>query len=106
MTSLIADEGMLTILSQAKELTEIRDSSGKVIGFFAPVALENAHIYAKIAAGIDPLEIQRRKEWKEPGVSTREVFEHLKSLTKDAQMREYLQAKIDRLVERDRCATP
>ena len=34
MTSLVADDAMLAVLGQAKGLAEIRDSNGKVIGFF------------------------------------------------------------------------
>jgi hypothetical protein len=106
MTRLTADDAMLALLRQAKELAEVCDASGRVVGFFAPVALEHAATYAEAAARIDPAEIQRRKT--EPGrnYTTREVFEHLLSLTQDEKMRASLQTTIERLAERDRCDTP
>ena len=82
MITLMADETMLAILAQAKELAEIRDASGKVIGFFAPIALPQAGQYANAAAHIDPAAIQRAKEEKGPGRTTAEVLENLKSLEK------------------------
>lgn len=82
MISLIADNQMLAILSQAKELAEIRDPSGQVIGFFAPVAQDRAHLYAQAAATADPLEIQRRKAPDRKTHSTEEVLKHLDSLEK------------------------
>lgn len=105
MITLTADEKMLAVLNQAKELAEVRDASGKVVGFFAPIAYENAKAYANAAAHIDPHEIARRKATNQKGHSTREVFEHLLSLTTDEEMRRLLQVKIDRLKERDECAS-
>jgi hypothetical protein len=77
MTSLVADDAMLAVLGQAKGLAEIRDSNGKVIGFFAPVALEKAHLYAEAAARIDPVEMHRREQDRQPGHTTEEVLERL-----------------------------
>jgi hypothetical protein len=106
MTSLTADGDMLAVLSQVKDLAEIRDSSGKVIGFFAPIAIENAKAYANAAAHIDPMEIARQKSLNDKGKNTREVFVHLLSLTKKEEERAYLQKKIDSLRERDECTAP
>ena len=83
MITLTVDETMLALLNQAnQELAEIRDASGKVIGFFAPVATDHAHLYADVAAHCDPAEIKRRKEETQPGHTTAEVLEHLRSLEK------------------------
>jgi hypothetical protein len=82
MISLTVDDGMLAVLSQAKELAEIRDASGKVIGFFAPVALERAPLYARAAASVDPTEVQRRKQAGHKTHTTQEVMERLDSLEK------------------------
>ena len=82
MTSLTADDNMLRILSQVNELAEIRDASGRVIGFFAPVSVERADLYAQAAAQVDPTEIQRRKEPGRKTHTTQEVLDHLKSLEK------------------------
>ena len=80
MISLIADDKMQATLSQVKELAEIRDSSGKVIGFFAPLALPDAQFYANAAAHIDPAEIKRRKEAGGKTCTTEELLHHLKAL--------------------------
>ncbi len=42
MSHLIAGPEMLAVLSRAKELTEIRDGTGNVVGFFAPAASATA----------------------------------------------------------------
>jgi len=106
MTSVTADDKLSELLSQVKGLVEVRDARGKVIGFFAPVAVESAPQYARAAAHIDRAELQRRKEAKEKGRTTKEVFERLKDLTSDEDSRTYLQQKIDGLTERDRCDIP
>jgi hypothetical protein len=106
MTQLVVDDAMLTILSQAKGLAEVRDGLGRLVGFYAPAGTQNARLYAQAASRIDPEEIKRRKAEPGPYHTTREVFEHPKSQTQDEQTRAYLQNKIDRLTERDECATP
>lgn len=103
MITLTADEKMLAILNQATGLAEIRDAGGKVVGFFAPIALPQAGRYANAAAHIDPTEIARRKSAKENGHTTREVFEHLLTLTKDEPLRADLHKHLEVLKERDRC---
>jgi hypothetical protein len=80
MTSLTADDAMLATLRQAQGLAEIRDPTGRVIGFFAPVSVEHADLYAQAAAQVDPTEIQRRKAAGGKPHTTQEVLDHLKSL--------------------------
>jgi hypothetical protein len=80
MSHLTVDDATLALLGQAKDLVELRDGSGRVIGFFAPVSLEQAHRYAAAAARVDPTEMQRRKSDGQPGRSTAEVLQHLQSL--------------------------
>ena len=99
MVTLTANDAVLAVLGQVKELAEIRDASGTVIGFFAPA---NGLGDSKL----NPLEIARRKAANQPGRSTREVFEHLLSLTKDDRLRADLQNRIDVLKERDACGSP
>jgi hypothetical protein len=41
-------------LRGTKTLVEVRDEEGTVIGFFAPITLENASRYVEAAAGADP----------------------------------------------------
>ena len=80
MITLTADANMLAILSQAKGLAEIRDTSGKVIGFYAPSAIKDAQAYANAAAQIDREEIERRKHSKEPGVTHEEIWGRIRLL--------------------------
>ena len=82
MITLTADKRMLALLAQAKELAEIRDANGNVIGFFAPLSLPHAQEYAKAASQVDPTEIQQRKKDKQPGHTTKEVLDRLKSMEK------------------------
>jgi hypothetical protein len=44
MTTLTVDDATLALLRQAKGLTEIRDGTGAIVGFFAPVSMERAHL--------------------------------------------------------------
>ena len=50
---------MLALLAQAKELAEIRDANGNVLGFFAPLSLPHAQEYAKAASQVDPTQIPK-----------------------------------------------
>jgi hypothetical protein len=106
MSSIVADEKMLSLLSHVTGVTEIRDPNGKTIGFFAPAPLENADLRAKVAAHISPEELRRRRESKLPGHTTREVLEHLKTLTTDERALAHLQGVINEVAQRDRCDTP
>jgi hypothetical protein len=45
MITLTADDAVLAALRQATELVEIRDAKGTVVGYFAPVSAERAHLY-------------------------------------------------------------
>jgi hypothetical protein len=88
MTTLIVDEPMLARLREAKGLIVFRDTSGKIVGHFSP-------------AGIDWVEIQRRKDPNRRGYTTRQVFEHLMTLTQDEKELAHLQQLIDQLAETD-----
>jgi hypothetical protein len=80
MITLTADDTLLAVLKQTKGLAEIRDSAGTIVGFFAPVEMDRAHLYAQAAAQTDPQEIKRRKEAGGKTHTTQEVLDHLKSL--------------------------
>lgn len=82
MTSITADGDMLAALANVKELAEVRDGTGNVIGFFAPVTIEHAARYADAAAHLNPKEIKQAKEGNGPGRSTAEVLQRLQSLEK------------------------
>ncbi len=79
MTTLTADDAMLAVLGQASELAEIRDTTGTVVGFFAPVAIDRAPLFARAAAQADPAEVQRRKESGGKTYTTQEVLDRLRS---------------------------
>jgi hypothetical protein len=108
MIHLTADEHcLLKELSMFIEPVEISDGNGKLLGLFVPANLERGkQRYAEAGARIDAAEIERRKQSKEKGYTTKEVFEHLKSLTPDAEMQTYLQRLIEEIAERDKCASP
>jgi hypothetical protein len=80
MTKITVDSTTLAVLAQATSLAEVRDSSGTLIGFFAPASLEHADLYAQAAARINPQEIRRRAEAGGKTYTTGEVLEHLRSL--------------------------
>jgi hypothetical protein len=106
MTRVIADQEMLAALGRAKELVEIGDPNGNVIGFFAPVSLAHAARYAEFAARIDRKELDRRCSVEGgKGRSLREVYEHLLTLTTDPQGQAHLREQIAKLAERDQCTS-
>jgi hypothetical protein len=80
MTTITADGALLVALRQANGLTEIRDADGTVVGFFAPVSVERAHLYAQAAAQISPADVKRRKEEGGKTHTTQAVVQNLDSL--------------------------
>lgn len=106
MISFTLDEAAAAQLRQAEGLAEVRDPTGTVIGFFAPVRMAQAAAYATAAARIDRAELERRKNAPGKKYTTREVFEHLLSLTTDPAEQEHLRKLIAEVAERDRCTTP
>jgi hypothetical protein len=75
----VADDATLAVLRRASGLAEIRDAAGAVVGFFAPVSMDRAHLYAQAAAQIDPQEMRRRKEAGGKTHTTQEIVDHLQS---------------------------
>jgi hypothetical protein len=80
--TLTADDATLARLRLATDLAEVRDSSGRVVGFFAPVTMDRARLFALAAAQTDPAEVRRRKEAGGKTHTTQEVVDHLHSLEK------------------------
>ena len=120
MSSITANEEMLTVLRQATGVVEVCDAEGKVVGYLTPGATPwTRHVARAIAAfnagkdDYDPLTdgegaseidaIERQLSLNVKGYTLAEVYEHLKALTAEPELRDYLQKKIDRLTERDRC---
>lgn len=106
MGSIVANRTMIATLSQVKGLTEIRNSKGEIIGFFAPRNLQHARKYAELITRFDPGEIERRKRSGRKGYTTKEVFQRLQSMTKSRSMKSHLQKLIKGIEERDRCVLP
>jgi hypothetical protein len=105
MITLTADDAVLATLRQATGPAQIRDTKGNLVGFFAPANVGHVRLNGP-ATEADLPEIERRKATEPGGKTTREVFERLKSLTTDPAMQAYLQQKIDRLAEEERCGSP
>jgi hypothetical protein len=111
MKTLIADEGLLALLKQPYELVQIRDAGGRVIGFFATsgprldVSDETGKLLgsfvangAATEAAIKAVPGKKYKSW--------EVFEHLKAITPNVEMRAHLDKHIEELKARDGCDIP
>jgi hypothetical protein len=86
MVRLTADEATMAVLRMAKELAEIRDSNGTVVGFFAPVGLERAHHYAQ-AAATNPSNLQRGEQSQEGGELLHVVLARLRMLEQEIARR-------------------
>ena len=80
MLTITADAAALAAFRQAKVLAEVRDPDGNILGFFAPVSLDQAHLYAQAAASISPSEVKQRKEENGKTHTTQEVLQRLDSL--------------------------
>jgi hypothetical protein len=122
MPSITANEELLTVLRQAVGVVDVCDSDGKVVGYLTPVSTPGTRQLARAIAAFhagkddyDPFSdgddavavnaIERQMVANAKGCTLAEVYEHLQSLTADPGLRDYLQRKIDRLTERDRCDT-
>jgi hypothetical protein len=79
MLTVTADAAMKAALRQANGLAQVCDADGTVIGFFAPVSIERAALYAEAAASIDPT-LHKRQPKDGPNRTTAEVLDYLKTL--------------------------
>ena len=80
MASMTADNTLKNFLSRATEVTEIRDASGEVLGYYAPAAVADQVPAIRLVALFDPAELKRRKASTHPGYTFDQVKEHLRSL--------------------------
>jgi len=99
MTTIIADSAMKASLENVKDIAEVRSADGSLIGYFAATAVDQAKRYAAAFAKIDWDEVERRRKANRPGLTTRQVFQHLQSLTDDPAKRAELQKLIDARTE-------
>ena len=80
MSRLTADPTVQTFLGTLTEPTEIRDSSGRLLGLFTPASHFERDLYQQAARHFDPEETKRRKQSGRIGSTTQEVLAHLKGL--------------------------
>ncbi len=80
MNQITASDDLHSLLTPLTNLTEIRDSSGNILGYYAPAAESEKLLYRQAAAHFDPHEIQRRKKTEQRDYTLAEVFEHVRSL--------------------------
>jgi hypothetical protein len=84
MNTFTADHSLQQSLAKLPGLTEVRDSAGAIIGFFAPASKQlpspsEAAAYTQAAAQLDPDEMKRRKASNEPGQTTSQVLNRIAS---------------------------
>jgi hypothetical protein len=80
MNTFTVDPPLARSLLTLKGLTVIRDAGGEAIGYFSPACSDRSKAYSQAAAHFDADEMNRRKGQGEPGLTTAEVLERLKSL--------------------------
>ena len=81
MTTLNADETLVSYLSLLKEETIIRDAAGKRIGRFVPGELTDEEVYARAHEFMDLEEARRRKAApRGKGLTTEELLARLHAL--------------------------
>jgi hypothetical protein len=105
METLRVDQAPMWVLSHLTEPVEIVDADGKLVGRFTPDPQHVKELYGRSDHLPDPAEMLRQLTMKGPPCSTRELFEHLLSLTTDPQDQAHLRKIIQEVAERDGCRT-
>jgi hypothetical protein len=94
-------------LAMFVEPVEISDPAGKLIGLFVPANLERGkQLYQEAIATAELAGPQVKDQQVRRSSTTKEVFEHLLSLTEDKAEREHLEVLITEIAERDKCLSP
>jgi hypothetical protein len=70
-------------LEDLMQTTEIRDTGGRLIGYFTPASARDAELYARARQHFGREEIQRRKSEPHESYTTAEVLDHVRSLGSD-----------------------
>lgn len=97
MISLVANDITLAILSQARELAEVRDANGTVVGFFTPVTVRKGRTWVVAADHVDTVSLVNGQWAHELSYTTRQVFERILARAPDERGKAGLQQHIDRL---------
>ncbi|MGE3807688.1 MAG: hypothetical protein AB7K24_23750 [Gemmataceae bacterium] len=87
MNSVTIDEASRVALGQAKDVIEVRDRAGQVLGYFAPIARRNAALLAEALAHCDLEELKRRRNSTESGIPTATVLKRLEILQQENERR-------------------
>jgi len=82
MTPITASRELQDALAGVKEKTEVRDTSGNLLGYFMPRQVEEELLYQYAEENFDPDEIQRLLSTQKDGFTIEQVMEHLRSLEK------------------------
>jgi len=80
MALMTADNTLKDYLLRTKEIMEVRDADGAVLGYYAPAAVADQIPALRLVALFDAQELKRRKASTHPGYSFDEVKEHIRSL--------------------------
>jgi hypothetical protein len=80
MNAITPDAATLSIFDKLDQITEIRDSQGKVVGVYAPIDRAKQLLFLEATIHIDPREKDRRKASGGPKYTTQEVLDYLASL--------------------------
>ncbi|HZZ29033.1 MAG TPA: hypothetical protein VFE46_13625 [Pirellulales bacterium] len=79
MVIITANEVVQAALAGIAEKAEIRDSQGKLIGYFEPSDVKK-QLLEEARQHFDPDDIKNRKTVTDSGVTTSEMLAHLRSL--------------------------
>ena len=74
-----ADSSLQDSLAKLPGLTEVRDSGGKILGYFSPASHSSPEAYAQAAAHFDSDEMKQRKASNDKGRTTDEVLKRIAS---------------------------
>jgi hypothetical protein len=80
MVSVTVDEKLAGSLISGGKLVEVKDTAGKVIGFFAPISMDLADRYVAMASQYYPIKDMPKLNPNGRDYTTAEVLEYLKSL--------------------------
>lgn len=116
MTIVTADETLLQYFREADGPVAVRDASGNVVGFIAPVTPDQVSTYARALlelqlgperrppnAEFDLAEAERRLARPATGNTLDKIFEACQLLTDDPAARADLQRHIEAIRERNGC---
>jgi hypothetical protein len=82
------DTWLLKDLGLFVEPVEVYDPQGKFLGLFVPANLERGkEIYARVLAGIDWKEIERRRQDPRPGVPLKDTLARFKQVEQEIERR-------------------